>query len=44
MKDSYTLDPDQAALDVSYSAHKQAYCKIFDRCGLRYVVVDSIPA
>ena len=43
MKDSYTLDPDQAALDVSYNAHKQAYCKIFDRCGLRYVVVDSDP-
>src|SRR5881396_2193917 len=36
MKDSYTLDPDQAALDVSYNAHKQAYGKIFDRCGLRY--------
>src|SRR5882672_2493537 len=43
MKDSYTLDPDKAALDVSYNAHKQAYCKIFDRCGLRYVVVDSDP-
>src|ERR1700730_631979 len=43
MKDSYTLDPDQAALDLSYNAHKQAYCKIFDRCGLRYVVVDSDP-
>jgi prolyl-tRNA synthetase len=43
MKDSYTLDPDAAALDVSYNAHKQAYCKIFDRCGIRYVVVDSDP-
>jgi prolyl-tRNA synthetase len=43
MKDSYTLDPDLAALDVSYNAHKQAYCKIFDRCGIRYVVVDSDP-
>jgi len=43
MKDSYTLDPDQAALDVSYNAHKEAYGKIFDRCGLRYVVVDSDP-
>jgi prolyl-tRNA synthetase len=43
MKDSYTLDPDQAALDVSYNAHKQAYGKIFDRCGIRYVVVDSDP-
>ena len=43
MKDSYTLDPDQAALDVSYNAHKEAYGKIFGRCGLRYVVVDSDP-
>src|SRR3989442_5766425 len=43
MKDSYTLDPDQAALDVSYNAHKQAYGQIFDRCGLRYVVVDYAP-
>jgi prolyl-tRNA synthetase len=43
MKDAYTLDPDAAALDVSYNAHKQAYCKIFDRCSIRYVVVDSDP-
>jgi prolyl-tRNA synthetase len=43
MKDSYTLDPDAAALDISYNAHKEAYCRIFDRCGIRYVVVDSDP-
>jgi len=43
MKDSYTLDPDAAALDVSYNAHKRAYCQIFDRCGIRYIVVDSDP-
>jgi prolyl-tRNA synthetase len=43
MKDSYTLDPDTAALDVSYNAHRQAYCKIFDRSGLRYVIVSSDP-
>src|SRR6266850_4045517 len=43
MKDSYTLDPDAEALDVSYNAHKRAYCQIFDRCGLRYIVVDSDP-
>jgi len=28
---------------VQYEAHRQAYCKIFDRCGLRYVVVESDP-
>ncbi len=43
MKDSYTLDRDMAGLDVQYEAHRQAYCKIFDRCGLRYVVVESDP-
>jgi prolyl-tRNA synthetase len=43
MKDSYTLDPDEAALEVSYNAHKDAYCRIFDRCGIRYVVVQSDP-
>jgi prolyl-tRNA synthetase len=43
MKDSYTLDPDAAALEVSYNAHKEAYCRIFDRCGVRYVVVQSDP-
>src|SRR5881396_2115490 len=41
MKDSYTLDPDLAALDRSYAAHESAYRKIFDRCGLRYHVVQS---
>ena len=41
MKDSYTLDPDDAALDVSYAAHEGAYRRIFDRCGLRYHVVQS---
>jgi prolyl-tRNA synthetase len=43
MKDSYTLDPDPAALEVSYNAHKEAYRRIFDRCGIEYVVVESDP-
>jgi prolyl-tRNA synthetase len=41
MKDSYTLDPDVAALDRSYAAHEGAYRRIFDRCGLRYRVVQA---
>jgi len=41
MKDSYTLDPDDAALDHSYAAHEQAYRKIFERSGLRFHVVQS---
>jgi len=41
MKDSYTLDPDVAALDRSYAAHEGAYRKIFERCGVRFRVVQS---
>ena len=41
MKDSYTLDPDVEALDRSYAAHEGAYRRIFDRCGLRFHVVQS---
>jgi prolyl-tRNA synthetase len=41
MKDSYSFDLDQAGLDASYDKHHAAYCKIFDRCGLDYVVVEA---
>jgi len=41
MKDSYTLDPDTAALDRSYAAHERAYRTIFERCGLRFHVAHS---
>ncbi len=41
MKDSYTLDPDEAALEVSYMAHYHAYEKIFSRLGLETVVVGA---
>ncbi|MBI4635161.1 MAG: proline--tRNA ligase [Candidatus Rokubacteria bacterium] len=41
MKDSYTLDPDLAGLDRSYAAHEQAYRKIFERCGIKFLVVQS---
>jgi prolyl-tRNA synthetase len=43
MKDSYSLDRDAAGLEVQYEAHRQAYSKIYDRCGLKYVVVESDP-
>ncbi len=43
MKDSYSLDRDMTGLDVQYEAHRQAYCKILDRCGLTYSVVESDP-
>ncbi len=41
MKDSYTFDMDQAGLDAAYDKHYQAYCRIFDRCGLQYSVVEA---
>jgi prolyl-tRNA synthetase len=41
MKDSYSFDLDAAGLDVSYQKHYDAYCRIFDRCGLTYVVVEA---
>jgi prolyl-tRNA synthetase len=41
MKDSYTLDPDVAALDRSYAAHEGAYRRIFERCGLQFYVAHA---
>lgn len=41
MKDSYSFDIDAAGLDVSYEKHRQAYCRIFERCGIEYVVVEA---
>jgi prolyl-tRNA synthetase len=41
MKDSYSFDLDPAGLDAAYEKHRQAYCRIFDRCGLRYVTVEA---
>jgi len=41
MKDAYSFDIDPAGLDVSYRKHYDAYCRIFDRCGLKYMVVEA---
>ena len=41
MKDSYSFDIDPAGLDVSYQKHHDAYCRIFDRCGLKYMVIEA---
>jgi prolyl-tRNA synthetase len=41
MKDSYSFDRDDAGLDASYEAHRCAYGRIFDRCGLRWYLVES---
>jgi prolyl-tRNA synthetase len=41
MKDAYSFDIDAAGLDVSYLKNHDAYCRIFDRCGLKYMVIDA---
>jgi prolyl-tRNA synthetase len=43
MKDSYSFDRDEAGLDKSFDAHRQAYERIWKRCGLEayYVVAES---
>src|SRR5277367_5908641 len=41
MKDAYSFDIDAAGLDVSYKKHYETYRRIFDRCGLKYMVVEA---
>ena len=41
MKDSYSFDLAQEGLDTAFDKHYDAYCKIFTRCGLDYVVVEA---
>ncbi len=41
MKDSYSFDLDRAGLDRSYQAHYDAYVRIYERCGLRFVAVEA---
>jgi prolyl-tRNA synthetase len=41
MKDAYSFDVDEAGLDESYNKMYDAYCKVFDRCGLDYVIVHA---
>jgi prolyl-tRNA synthetase len=41
MKDAYSFDIDAAGLDASYKKHYETYCRIFDRCGLKYMVVEA---
>jgi len=41
MKDAYSFDVDQAGLDKSYEDQRQAYEKVFGRCGLSFVCVQA---
>jgi prolyl-tRNA synthetase len=41
MQDAYSFDADAAAMQRSYAAMRQAYQRIFRRCGLPYVIVQA---
>jgi len=43
MKDSYSFDRDEEGLERSFAAHREAYERIWKRCGLEahYVVAES---
>jgi prolyl-tRNA synthetase len=43
MKDSYTLDRDDAGLDVSFQKNRRAYERIFERCGIETFEVQAEP-
>jgi prolyl-tRNA synthetase len=43
MKDSYSFDKDEEGLSVSYDLHLEAYCRIFNRCGLEFYTAESDP-
>ena len=41
MKDSYSFDADEEGLKRSYELHREAYLRIFKRCGLDVVTVKA---
>jgi len=41
MKDAYSFDVDVAGLDKSFEDQRGAYCRIFSRSGLEYVIVEA---
>jgi prolyl-tRNA synthetase len=41
MKDAYTFDVDLAGLDKSFIDQREAYKKIFTRCGIQFSIVEA---
>ncbi len=41
MKDAYTFDVDRAGLDKSFIDQREAYKRIFTRCGLKFLIVEA---
>ncbi len=43
MKDAYSFDADADGLNKSYDKMHKAYCRIFKRCGLDFIIVKADP-
>src|SRR6266404_3247384 len=41
MKDAYSFDLDKAGLDKSFADQREAYKRIFTRCGIEYSIVEA---
>jgi prolyl-tRNA synthetase len=41
MKDAYTFDVDRAGLDKSFIDQREAYKRIFTRCGIQFLIVEA---
>ncbi|HKO62790.1 MAG TPA: proline--tRNA ligase [Pyrinomonadaceae bacterium] len=41
MKDAYSFDVDQAGLDKSFADQREAYKRIFSRCGIKFSIVEA---
>ncbi len=41
MKDAYSFDCDEKGVDESYNRMYDAYCRIFERCGLKFKAVEA---
>ncbi len=41
MKDAYSFHDSPESLEQTYQAMYDAYCRIFERCGLQYIIVEA---
>ncbi len=41
MMDAYSFHADEKSLQETYERIKQAHCRIFERCGLKFLVVEA---
>ncbi|MBV9958541.1 MAG: proline--tRNA ligase [Acidobacteria bacterium] len=41
MKDAYSFDVDEAGLDRSFEDQREAYQRIFTRCGIEFAIVEA---